>query len=320
MDPIELNPAETQNAIKLLRGLKTWLKHFDETSIDEMYNDAFDSVNKAIINTIRYQKRLREGSSRDDDTERSLSSLWSEASSQIRPFDSNLSYLCMVKGHGWADDSIWSKPEYKNLPLQIDKIVRRLKKLSDRTTMDWENRHKKTERYLVFGFGVFFIITILVLAIFFPRPDPFPYTVFRVVLALAAAGIAVFIPGFLNIRVGNVIRAGGALAVFIAVYKLEPAQLVTSSYTSEAIHKVVPDGYTFEQYIKEVENQEQVIIKFASNCDTTVKRAIISGGGAQLDGENLKDFLEKIKFRVRDDINYTVREILKGNRYEITCH
>lgn len=45
-------------------------------------------------------------------------------------------------------------------------------------------------------------------------------------LALAAGGIAATIPGFIDVRVGAAIRAGGALAVFVVVYFFSPANLV----------------------------------------------------------------------------------------------
>jgi hypothetical protein len=81
-------------------------------------------------------------------------------------------------------------------------------------------------RVAVFAFGVAFIITLLVLAAKYPNPTSFQYTVFRIVLALAAAGIGAFLPGFLDVQVSTSIRAGGALAVFIVVYFFSPAQLV----------------------------------------------------------------------------------------------
>jgi hypothetical protein len=85
---------------------------------------------------------------------------------------------------------------------------------------------KERQQAAAFGFGVVFVIALIILAIIFPTPTPFQYTVFRVVLALAAAGIAVMIPGFLEVRIPTWIRAGGALGVFVVVYFFNPAQLV----------------------------------------------------------------------------------------------
>lgn len=87
---------------------------------------------------------------------------------------------------------------------------------------------KAHEKVAVFAFGVFFVIALLVLAIQFPEPTHFQYDVFKVVLALAAAGVAAMIPGFIEISVPNWLKAGGALAVFALVMYKNPAQLVSS--------------------------------------------------------------------------------------------
>lgn len=73
---------------------------------------------------------------------------------------------------------------------------------------------KKEQRTGAYIFGIVFIVLILVIAIFIPNPSSFQYTVFRIVLALAAAGVAAMIPGFISVEVGNAVRAGGAIAVF----------------------------------------------------------------------------------------------------------
>lgn len=93
-----------------------------------------------------------------------------------------------------------------------------------------ESHMNPTAQIIVaFTFGVAFVVAMLVLAIKFPRPSPFQYSVFRIVLSLAAAGAAAMIPGFININVnpstGFLIRAGGALAVFVIVFFFNPAQL-----------------------------------------------------------------------------------------------
>jgi hypothetical protein len=81
---------------------------------------------------------------------------------------------------------------------------------------------------LAFLFGVVFVIVLLTLAIRFPNPTAFQYTVFRTVLSLAAAGVAAMIPGFISLSISKWLRAGGALAVFALVYFYNPAVLVRS--------------------------------------------------------------------------------------------
>src|ERR1700683_5554384 len=82
---------------------------------------------------------------------------------------------------------------------------------------------KSGGRFLAFGFGIIFVVVLLILAIEFPNPTPFQHTVFRIVLALAAGGVAAMIPGFLTIEVSKWLRARRALGVFVNVYFYSPA-------------------------------------------------------------------------------------------------
>ncbi len=88
---------------------------------------------------------------------------------------------------------------------------------------------KSTQQLSAFLFGVVFVIVLLILAILFPNPTAFQYTIFRSVLSLAAAGVAAMIPGFISLSVSKWLRAGGALAVFAVVYFYNPAALVRSA-------------------------------------------------------------------------------------------
>jgi len=92
--------------------------------------------------------------------------------------------------------------------------------------------HKPTQQWSAFLFGVVFVIVLLTLAIFFPNPTAFQYTIFRSVLSLAAAGVAAMIPGFISLSVPKWLRAGGALAVFVIVYFYNPAALIKGDHAS----------------------------------------------------------------------------------------
>ena len=83
----------------------------------------------------------------------------------------------------------------------------------------------RTQQLLAFTFGVVFVLALLLLAFLIKEPTPFQYTTFRVVLALAAAGVAAMIPGFIHVSVADWLRAGGALAVFVVVFFNNPAAL-----------------------------------------------------------------------------------------------
>jgi hypothetical protein len=88
---------------------------------------------------------------------------------------------------------------------------------------------RKVQQRLAFLFGIVFLIVLLTLAILVPNPTAFQYTIFRSVLALAAAGVAAMIPGFIAVSISTWLRAGGALAVFVVVYFYNPAALVSSA-------------------------------------------------------------------------------------------
>lgn len=86
---------------------------------------------------------------------------------------------------------------------------------------------KFREKLLAAGFGVLFVVVTLILALVVKQPTPFQYLVFRIVFALSASGVASMLPGFVEVRIPNFVRAGGALAVFVLVMFFNPAPLVS---------------------------------------------------------------------------------------------
>jgi hypothetical protein len=88
---------------------------------------------------------------------------------------------------------------------------------------DWVSGKINLETLLAFAFGVICVLLLLVL-----QPKEGQETTFRIVMALAAAGIAAVIPGMLNITAKSgtrfTIRAAGAMAVFVIVYLINPGQ------------------------------------------------------------------------------------------------
>jgi hypothetical protein len=103
---------------------------------------------------------------------------------------------------------------------------------------------------LAFAFGIIFIVTILLLVIIFPTPTAAQYETFRIVIALAAGGLAAVIPGLLNVNltVGLTanqklaVKAGGAMAVFVIVYFYSPAQILTRSTHSSVTQTIKGSG------------------------------------------------------------------------------
>lgn len=85
------------------------------------------------------------------------------------------------------------------------------------------NRTSQIDRWLAFAFGVVFVSILLYLATVVENPTALAIRVYVTVLALAAAGIGAILPGFLEIKYKNVVRAGGALGLGVLVYSNEPA-------------------------------------------------------------------------------------------------
>jgi hypothetical protein len=91
--------------------------------------------------------------------------------------------------------------------------------VSDETRTSWE-------KPAAVGFGIAFMVSLLVLAVVVPNPTPFQYEVFRIVLAIGVAGFAASISGLLHVQIGGWLQATGALAVFAIVYFYSPAKLI----------------------------------------------------------------------------------------------
>lgn len=92
------------------------------------------------------------------------------------------------------------------------------------------------ELWVIFMFGLVFLVTRVVLAIRFPHPSKDQEAVFRTVLSLAAAGIAAAIPGLMKFEsqvAATTVSATGALAVFALVYFLNPASPRSKRFSSD---------------------------------------------------------------------------------------
>ncbi|MBU1188841.1 MAG: DUF4019 domain-containing protein [Gammaproteobacteria bacterium] len=114
----------------------------------------------------------------------------------------------------------------------------------------------KTETILAFAFGAVALTMLFVIAIF-GDPNPLLITVSRVTLALACAGIAVVLPGIIDVDVSPTsnlaIRAGGALAVLVLVYFFNPPTLLTTSTTDK-----IPDPPTSD-FTKKVDSWLEIV-------------------------------------------------------------
>jgi hypothetical protein len=80
------------------------------------------------------------------------------------------------------------------------------------------------DKLLAFIFGIVFVAVLLLVAVFDRNPPPFSEFIYRVILALAAAGVGAVIPGMLDVK-SSWVRASGALALFVIVYRINPARI-----------------------------------------------------------------------------------------------
>jgi hypothetical protein len=85
---------------------------------------------------------------------------------------------------------------------------------------------------VLLGVGVTFLLIIIGIAVYIPKPTEFQFLVFRSTLAISIACVAASVPGFLEVGKDKGalhaagIQAGGAMAVFIVVYMLNPMKKV----------------------------------------------------------------------------------------------
>ncbi len=76
---------------------------------------------------------------------------------------------------------------------------------------------------MAFWFAIAAFVVLLAITLFKPGWAADNNAIFRTLLALAAGGIAVTLPGFLQLNWGNVAKAGGSVAAFLLVFLFNPA-------------------------------------------------------------------------------------------------
>jgi len=71
--------------------------------------------------------------------------------------------------------------------------------------------------------GIVLLLFVLSVVILYPCPTDSQRSIFKIVLAIAVAGLAAVIPGFFQMRFKKIISAGGAIAVFAFIFLYNPA-------------------------------------------------------------------------------------------------
>jgi len=186
------------------------------------------SMDIALVATVKYLKKVKNGKGRSEMQEQKLSEFWLDAAEKVALVDPKAAEALHFKGMGWLDDSMWDLAEGRDMKISIEDMQVARQKLSHAMYTEGKMGESPTwEKVSIFVFGVVFITLLVGISLFLPNPTDFQYTTLRIVLALAAAGIAALVPGFIEVQYKQIIRAGGAIAVFVIVYFFSPATLVS---------------------------------------------------------------------------------------------
>ena len=97
--------------------------------------------------------------------------------------------------------------------------------MADLIKSEWQ----RADRMYAMGFGAVTLVYLAVVALLVPNPKPFPLFIFRLIASLGAGAVGAFIPGSLTTslkRPSFTIRAGGALALAVIVYLVNPPGLI----------------------------------------------------------------------------------------------
>lgn len=87
----------------------------------------------------------------------------------------------------------------------------------------------ETLEIILLSVGLALVIVTLVMALMIPKPSVFQLWVFRVIMALGGASLGAIIPGFIefNSEMNEIaLRAGGAVALFLVIYLMNPPTYV----------------------------------------------------------------------------------------------
>jgi pimeloyl-ACP methyl ester carboxylesterase len=98
--------------------------------------EALLGFNEALIETRRYMGQQNGGAPRNLQIEQKLSDLWLEAAQLLWSNDRELAKLCMVKGNGWSDETVWDDPRYKDLPIKLNDMLARVMAAGDNEAQD----------------------------------------------------------------------------------------------------------------------------------------------------------------------------------------
>jgi hypothetical protein len=188
--PIDVND---QLGLLKLGGLLTAVG--EERTRSTEYRAAANAYNEALRETVSYLEDLRSGTKAEDqNTERELSRLWSNASTAVNAFDPDLANRCFIKGQGWLDPSVWTDQQYKKYGVGIDDMRKAFMEFNERQYA--QNQKHVPEWFPKAGVG-FAIATFLSLFYFLVGPNipTEKRLIFAAWMAFCLAASAAFLGG-----------------------------------------------------------------------------------------------------------------------------
>lgn len=110
--------------VKALELYERWTGRQSQAKVrkDRARAKALEALLAAVTETTAYTADLREGGRRSRKREGLISQLWNKASVRVRSLDRRLSRILAMKSLGWADPNLLDTPEFKNVPLELERI------------------------------------------------------------------------------------------------------------------------------------------------------------------------------------------------------
>jgi hypothetical protein len=114
---------EIEQGGRLRAALREWIAGLTTVKVvDAQYEAAIAALDKALVGTITYMKRRREGHPQDWEREQYLTNQWNVASQAVSPLDPDLSNACMMKGLGWTDPTIWDAAQKRGFSISLESM------------------------------------------------------------------------------------------------------------------------------------------------------------------------------------------------------
>jgi hypothetical protein len=116
-----------------LKEIREMAQYFGQRRMQnrEEKEKAVKAVLEAAIATRAYMADIRSGEKAcSRDTERELSHLWMKAHHAMANVDIVLADRCMIKADCWSDPRLWTHPQYKHVPIDLDSIIESYRELS----------------------------------------------------------------------------------------------------------------------------------------------------------------------------------------------